>query len=119
VAQRPDADWTVAALAAHFHVSESTLRRRLGVSGVSLAALVREVRLETALGLLQTTALPVGAVAQHCGWASHSRFTAAFQERWGVAPSVVRAHGAAHTVQASARPSGVAGVSGVTEGLED
>lgn len=90
VSQRPDADWNVAALADAFHLSESTLRRRLQSEDLSLAALVREVRLETALGLLQTSALSVGEVAQRCGWASHSRFSAAFRERWGVPPSVVR-----------------------------
>jgi transcriptional regulator GlxA family with amidase domain len=91
VAQRPHADWDVPTLATAFNLSESTLRRRLEGSGITLAALVREVRLETALGMLQTTRLPIGDVALHCGWQSHSRFTVAFQERWGVAPSVVRA----------------------------
>lgn len=91
VAQRPHADWRVEHLAQEFHLSESTLRRRLEQSGTTLAALVREVRLEIALGLLQTTTLPVGEVAQRCGWESHSRFSAAFLERWGVSPSVVRA----------------------------
>jgi AraC-like DNA-binding protein len=91
VAQRPHGDWNVTVLADLFHLSESTLRRRLESSGTTLAALVREVRLETALSLLQTTEWPVGEVAQRCGWDSHSRFTAIFQQRWGVAPSVVRA----------------------------
>lgn len=91
VAQRPHGDWNVAVLADLFHLSESTLRRRLESSGTTLAALVREVRLETALSMLQTTEWPVGEVAQRCGWDSHSRFTAIFQQRWGVAPSVVRA----------------------------
>lgn len=90
VAQRPDASWSVAALATTFHLSESSLRRRLESSGITLAALVREVRLETALGMLQTTGLPVSEVAHRCGWDSHSRFSAVFQQRWGVAPSVVR-----------------------------
>jgi AraC-like DNA-binding protein len=90
VSQRPDADWNVAALADAFHLSESTLRRRLQSEDLSLAALVREVRLEAALGLLQTSTLSVGEVAQRCGWASHSRFSAAFRERWGVPPSIVR-----------------------------
>jgi len=90
VAQRPHGDWSVATLAGAFHVSESTLRRRLESSDTTLAALVREVRLETALSLLQTTECSVGEVARRCGWDSHSRFTAMFQQRWGVAPSVVR-----------------------------
>jgi len=91
VAQRPHGDWSVAMLANAFHVSESTLRRRFESCGITLAALVREVRLESALSMLQTTELSVGEVGRRCGWDSHSRFTAMFQQRWGVAPSVVRA----------------------------
>lgn len=90
VANRPHADWRVSAIADTFHMSESSLRRRLEDDGQTLSVLVREVRLETALGLLQTTMLPVGEVAQRCGWESHSRFSAAFQERWGFLPSVLR-----------------------------
>lgn len=90
VAQRPHAEWNVPTLAKTFNVSESTLRRRVESGGTSLSALVREVRLETALGMLQTTGLPVGEVAQRCGWESHSRFSVVFQQRWGVSPSVVR-----------------------------
>jgi AraC-like DNA-binding protein len=89
--QRIDADWNVSAIAQAFHMSESTLRRRLADSDTTLAAIVRDNRLQTALGMLQTSDLSVGEVAQRCGWESHSRFTAAFQQRWGVAPSVVRA----------------------------
>jgi AraC-like DNA-binding protein len=91
IGQRIDADWSVNSIAQAFYMSESTLRRRLADSGITLAAVVRDVRLQTALGLLQTSQLSVGEVAQRCGWESHSRFTAAFQQRWGVAPSVVRA----------------------------
>lgn len=91
VAQRPHADWSVEVLCQMFHLSESTLRRRLTSSGTTLAGLVREVRLEVALGMLQTTSYQVGEVAQRCGWDSHSRFSAAFQSRWGVTPSIVRA----------------------------
>lgn len=90
VAQRPEAEWTVEALAANFHTSASTLRRRLERSGHTLAALVRQVRLETALNLLQTTPLAISEIAGRCGWESHSRFSAAFQQRWGFAPSALR-----------------------------
>lgn len=90
ISQRPDADWSVTAIAQVFCMSESSLRRRLQEADQTLAALVRDVRLQTALDLLQTTELTVGEVAQRCGWTSHSRFTAAFQQRWNVAPSVVR-----------------------------
>lgn len=91
VSQSPNADWNVSAVASAFHMSESSLRRRLQDDQQTLAALVRDARLQVALGMLQTTEMGVGEVAQSCGWTSHSRFTAAFQQRWGVAPSVVRA----------------------------
>jgi len=90
IGQRPEADWTVEALAAGFHVSESTLRRRLAADGTTAGELVREVRLETALGLLQCSALPVGEIAARCGYESHSRFSAAFRARFGIAPSELR-----------------------------
>lgn len=92
IAQRPHADWKVESLAEAFHMSPSSLRRRFQGTETRLAALVREVRLEVALGMLQTTRLPIGEVAQRCGWASHSRFSAMFQQRWGVAPSAIRAN---------------------------
>lgn len=89
VTQRPDADWSASQLAAAFHTSEATLRRRLSGEHGSLLELVRQTRLETALALLQTTNLTVGEVAHRCGWPSHSRFSSAFKRRWGVLPSQV------------------------------
>ncbi len=90
IGQRPHAAWPVAALAAAFHTSPATLRRRLQACGTSASEVVREVRLETGLALLQTTDLPVGDIADRCGYASHSRFTAAFRARYGFAPSQLR-----------------------------
>ncbi|GAA6141599.1 helix-turn-helix transcriptional regulator [Hydrogenophaga sp. 5NK40-0174] len=90
VSQTPDGHWTLEALAERFHMSASTLQRRLAEEGHTVAALVRQFRLELALGMLQTTDLPIGEVAQRCGWQSHSRFSAAFQDRWGFSPSQLR-----------------------------
>lgn len=87
IAQRPHAEWTVDSLASACHVSSSTLRRRLEESDLTVGKLVREVRLETALLLLQSTNLPVGDVAQRCGYESHGRFSAAFRTRYGFSPS--------------------------------
>ena len=67
IGQRLHAEWSVPTLAEAFHVSASTLRRKLAQDRVSVSALVREVRLESALLMLQTSALPVGEVAQRCG----------------------------------------------------
>lgn len=94
IGQRPAFDWTVEALADTFAVSASTLRRRLAAEGSLAAQLVREVRLETALGLLHGTSLPVGEIAARCGYASHGRFSAAFRARFGLAPSDLRPVGA-------------------------
>ena len=88
----PHDDWTIERLAHLFHTSASTLRRRIAESGATLGDIIREVRLETGLNLLQTTALTVGEIAARCGYDSHSRFSAAFKQRFGFAPSLLRSH---------------------------
>lgn len=90
VSQRPHADWTVDDLARAFHLSTSTLQRRLGEEGTSASRCVREVRLETAMALLQGSTLQVSEIAARCGYDSHSRFSAAFRQRFGYAPSHLR-----------------------------
>ena len=90
VGQRPQAGWTVDDVARAFHLGISTLQRRLAQETTSVSQCVREVRLETALGLLQTTELQVSEIAGRCGYESHSRFSAAFRERFGFAPSHLR-----------------------------
>ena len=90
VSQRPHAAWTVDDLARAFHLSPSTLQRRLGEEGTSAARCVREVRLASAMALLQGSGLPVSEIAARCGYDSHSRFTAAFRHRFGYAPSHLR-----------------------------
>lgn len=94
IGQRPHADWSIDTLADHFHVSASTLRRRIAEDGSTLGVLVREVRLEHALALLQGSGLSVGDIAARCGYESHSRFSAAFRARFGFAPSHLRPAGA-------------------------
>lgn len=93
IGQRPQAAWTMPQLAAAFHTSPATLRRRLQQCQTSVSEIVREVRLETALALLQTTDLAVGEIAGRCGYDSHSRFSAAFRSRYGFAPSALRQEG--------------------------
>lgn len=99
VGHRLHARWTLHEVAAAFHTSPSTLRRRLAERGVTLGELLREARMEAALGLLQTTELGVGEIALCCGYESHSRFTAAFHQRYGFPPSYLRP-AAASTVRA-------------------
>lgn len=103
VGHRLHARWSLEEIAAAFHTSTSTLRRRLAERGTTLSELLREARLEAALGLLQTTGLSVGDVAARCGYESHSRFTAAFRQRYGFAPSHLRPGTAAKLVSAAAQ----------------
>lgn len=90
IGQRPHEDWDARSVAAALHVSPSTLRRRLQESETTIGEVLREVRMESGLLLLQTTGLAVGEIAQHCGYTSHSRFSAAFRRRFGFPPSHLR-----------------------------
>jgi AraC-like DNA-binding protein len=90
VGQRPHAAWTVDDLARAFHLSASTLQRRLADEGTTASQCVRDVRLEAALALLQGSSLQVSEISARCGYDSHSRFSAAFRKRFGFAPSHLR-----------------------------
>ncbi|WP_226860676.1 helix-turn-helix transcriptional regulator [Dickeya dianthicola] len=69
---------------------QCTLNRRLSQEGNTIAACVRETRLEAAMALLQSSDRPVAAIALDVGYESHSKFTAAFRRRFGVVPSALR-----------------------------
>lgn len=90
VSQRPHAAWSVDDVAQAFHLSTSTLQRRLADEATSVSRCVREVRLETAMDLLLGSDLQVSEIAARCGYDSHSRFSAAFRQRFGYAPSHLR-----------------------------
>lgn len=93
IGQRPNAKWTSAALAEAFHLSTSSLQRRLADEGSSPGHCIREVRLETAMALLQGSSLAISEIAARCGYSSHSRFSAAFRARFGYPPSYLRPEG--------------------------
>ncbi len=84
-------DRSVDDLAAELGVSARHLRRateaRLGVSPIDLA---QSHRLALAKQLLQDTALPLTEIAFSAGFGSVRRFNAAFLDRMGKAPSVMR-----------------------------
>jgi AraC-like DNA-binding protein len=88
--QNPEKSWNVSNLAERFHMSSSTLLRRLRVEGTSASQCVREARLERALNLLQTTRQPIGHIAETCGYSSHSRFSSAFEQQFGILPIKLR-----------------------------
>lgn len=84
-------DWPASEVARAVGVSEATLRRHLADEGTGLAALLTDLRMNRALGLLQTTDLPVQEIAFQVGYASPSRFALRFRARFGLAPSAIRA----------------------------
>lgn len=83
-------DWPAAEVARALGRSEATLRRHLAEEGTGLAAILTDLRMNRALGLLQATDLPVQQIAFRVGYASASRFAGRFRARFGLAPSRIR-----------------------------
>ena len=86
----PERDWTVADVAQHLNLGESTLRRQLANEEDSFRNILEGVRLATALQWLQTTSRPIGEIAGACGYASASRFAVRFRSRYGLSPRELR-----------------------------
>jgi len=91
ISQEPAIEWSIERLAQQLHTSPSTLRRRIAEHQQTLGELIRETRLEIALVLLQSMHKSIGDISAYCGYESHSRFSAAFKQRFGFLPSDLRA----------------------------
>lgn len=83
-------DWKLADAAHWLHLGESTIRRKLAAEGSSFRQVLDEVRFTVALGMVQTTELPISRIAEHCGYASASRFAVKFKSMYGISPSELR-----------------------------
>ncbi|MCJ8052710.1 helix-turn-helix domain-containing protein [Shinella curvata] len=88
----PQADWASAHLCDTLGVSEATLRRKLAAEDWSFQTLLIDVRMSTAMQLLQSTDLSILRIAEAIGYESQSRFAARFRARFGFAPSAIRGH---------------------------
>jgi AraC-like DNA-binding protein len=88
----PQQDWRAGRVAGELAVSQATLRRRLAAEGCTLTELLVDIRMATALTLLQATTQPVSHIAYTVGYASPSRFAVRFRQRFGFAPTAVRGH---------------------------
>ncbi|MFW5844833.1 MAG: helix-turn-helix domain-containing protein [Planctomycetota bacterium] len=85
-----DRPFALAELAAECGVSESHLRREYRLAtGSSVGSYLREQRLQRAVRLLEQ-GLPVGTVADACGFSSPTGFSRAFLQRWACRPSAWR-----------------------------
>lgn len=90
VVSRVSENWDYERVAGVFHLSPSSLQRRLAQERCTLAACVRESRMEVAMSLLQNTDKPISVIAHTCGYSSASKFSAAFRQRFGTLPSQLR-----------------------------
>lgn len=84
--------WTAAAAAKHLALSEATLRRRLAAEGTGFGDLLTDVRMSSAMVLLQSTDHAVNRIALAVGYESASRFAIRFRERFGFPPTAIRGH---------------------------
>jgi transcriptional regulator GlxA family with amidase domain len=91
VAEHPAADLSVPALAARAYMSERNFARAFRAeTGMTPAAYVEAARVERARRELETTDLPVQAVAARCGFGTVETMRRAFGRRLGVNPAAYR-----------------------------
>lgn len=90
LAVEPNTPWRSIEAARAMAVSEATMRRRLAEEGTTFGDLLADVRMTQALGLLQTSTLPINRIALDVGYSCPSRFAKRFRARFGVAPSAIR-----------------------------
>ena len=78
-------------LARKYNLSISFFERTFkAVIGAPPAAYLRQLRIQEACRLLSNTDLPLGEIAEHCGFAGSSYFTAVFKREMNCTPSEYR-----------------------------
>lgn len=91
LAQHMDRRVTIEELARRYLINPTTLKTVFKeVYGSSLAAHMKEHRMERAAALLRETDLSVAEIAGQVGYESQSKFTAAFKEQFGQLPKEYR-----------------------------
>lgn len=91
IAEHPDEELSVAAMAARLHLSERQLSRRFQRElGTTPAAYVERARVERARSLLEEGDEGLGEVAGRCGFRSAEVMRRAFQRRLGTSPREYR-----------------------------
>ncbi len=90
LATDPSAKWTTTQLASELAMSEATLRRKLAKLGTTLTDITIDVRMTSALAMLQTSEDTITSIAMAVGYDSPSRFALRFRDRFGVSPSDFR-----------------------------
>lgn len=86
----PEKGWTAETASQRLAMSESTLRRKLKLEGVSFEQILLETRMHHALMLVQTTHWNMAQIADACGYKSVARFSERFKGRFGITPGRFR-----------------------------
>ena len=82
---------TIEELTHLYPINPTTLKEVFkDVYGTSIAAHLKEHRLERAAQLLRETELSIAEIARQVGYESQSKFTAAFKEQYGSLPTAYR-----------------------------
>lgn len=82
---------TIEELSRMFHTNATTLKEAFKSEyGTSLAAHIKEHRMEKAELLLRNSEMNISEIAKSVGFESGSRFTAAFKEKYSMLPSEYR-----------------------------
>lgn len=82
--------WTMREIAHVFHLSESTLKRRLLQENIAFRQWLQALRLDTALALILSSEYSLAEIAYRCGYQSQSRFSAAFKQHFNLLPSHIK-----------------------------
>ena len=91
VKANPAGTFTIPALCARYRMSRKKLHygfKRL--CGVSIHDFQTELRMQSALELLQSSRLSIAQIAEHAGFSEPTNFTAAFKKHFAVLPRHVR-----------------------------
>lgn len=81
-----EASPTILFVAEKLRVSERTLRRRLAEEGICFRDLLKDIRHETAIDLLQNTDMRIERIAWKLGYKETANFRKAFKLRIGISP---------------------------------
>lgn len=81
------ADATLVSVAAHFNFHPNTVSGMIKrETGKSFGDTLREIRMQRALGLLETRTLSIAQIAQLCGYENPSNFYRVFKDSFGMTP---------------------------------
>ena len=92
-----DRRYTIDELSRRFLINPSSLKETFkAVYGKSLAAHIKEHRMERASELLRDTSLSVAEIAERVGYENQSKFSAEFKKQTGRLPTEYRRFSEAH-----------------------